>query len=237
MKKTKTLYEIQSLLQDSIQKQTVPAELAEIILEKPPISTQLRLKIYQDAYQIRLLESLRDDFESVESALTQIDFETIAMHFIHSTPSEYQNLAEYSEKFPLFIQKNYPELATQAQTDWLEVLASHAANPKNSLSINEIQSGATFKIKLLPTSFLQNVQDKYLLAYRDHNDVFSTEVTQEQFQLLEFLVVERTLNDVSEYIESNHLNESAIMTTFQEWIKNNVLYCIPNLDQQGASHV
>jgi hypothetical protein len=143
MKKTKSLYEIQSLLQDSIQKQTVPADLAEIILEKPPISTQLRLNIYQDAYQIRLVESLREDFESVESALTHIDFDTIAIQFIHSTPSEYQNLAEYSEKFPLFIQKQYPELAITAHLEWLEVLATHAADPKIFLSINDFTGEAS----------------------------------------------------------------------------------------------
>ena len=235
MKKTKSLYEIQSLLQDCVQKRNSPTELAEIILEKPPISTQLRLNIYQDAYQIRLLESLREDFESVESALTHIDFDTIAIQFIHST--EYQNLAEYSEKFPLFIQQHYPKLAITAHLEWLEVLATHAADPKIFLTINEIQSGIAFKIKLLPSSVLQNVQDKYLLAYRKNTKVYSTEVTQEQFQLLEFLATERTLEDVSGYIESKHQNSSDIMTTFQEWIKNNILYCLPDLNQQGDNYV
>ena len=68
-----------------------PTELAEIILEKPPISNSASFE-----YLSRCIPDLfsgiihKEISESVESALTHIDFDTIIIQFIHSTPSEYK---------------------------------------------------------------------------------------------------------------------------------------------------
>ncbi|MGZ3745036.1 MAG: hypothetical protein ACXWRA_14765 [Pseudobdellovibrionaceae bacterium] len=70
MKNSTNLFELQLELQNAIKNKNLPQNLKEALYEKPPISISLRVQIYQEAYTLRLKESLRDDFPRVEEALS-----------------------------------------------------------------------------------------------------------------------------------------------------------------------
>jgi hypothetical protein len=126
MKPSKNLAEIQSDIQQAVKQSTTPASLASLIREKPPLSIPDRMKIYQEAYRIRLLESLHDDFARVLEHAGQSKFETLCLEFIVKQPSTYADLGQWSQHFSDFLSDKSPELNQLASMDWLEILSSRA---------------------------------------------------------------------------------------------------------------
>ncbi len=221
---SKNLAELQSIIQNAIQTQTLPNSVHNLVLEKPPISTLKRIKIYQDAYLIRLTESLRDDFSRVEEKLPQDIFENIVHNFIMTTPSRSKNLAEYSETFPNYIKTNYPELFRPAMMDWMEILSSHAAEPKRKISIDEINSGKSFKVRTHPATIAQEIDGKLFLAYRREKDVQFYVTNESEERLFHFLEHERSIDDLTKIVDQN-FPETMLMTTITKWIKESIIFC------------
>lgn len=227
MTKSKTLSDLQALIQESVQLRTAPPELLGVILEKPPISIRERLTIYQDAYQIRLLESLRDDFARVEYALGDEDFEKLTLNFIRQNSSHTRNLAEYGEYFPDFIKLHKNDAYALAVTDWLEVLSSHASNPEKQLSSAEIQLGQTFKVQTMPSTLARQIGETRVAVYRSNGAVNQLELTLPLFDLLIFLETERAMDELTYFSQKSHINDEQLAETIQEWIGSHIIYCKP----------
>lgn len=227
MNRIKNLSDLQLLIQESVQSRTLANELMDLVLEKPPISISDRISIYQDAYQIRLLESLRDDFTRVESAIGEDEFEKLALNFIRNKPSIVRNLAEYSENFPAFVKIYHEAAFVVATMDWLEVLSSHAPNPETQLSHDEIQSGRAFKIQSRPSTIARQVDNSRITFYRHNDETQTLDLTSPLFELLLFLESSRTVGELSQFAKRLNIDDDLIAKTIHDWISKSVVYCKP----------
>jgi hypothetical protein len=199
----------------------------EIILEKAPLSIQERMEIYQNAYRIRLIESLSDDFENVESALGTEEFEKFAWEFIKHSPSKERNLAEYSQYFPEFLKAKSESLYELAIQDWMALQTLHApqVDECSKAEIDEIEKGVPFVVKKYPASIIENKNEKFYLSYYFLDQVEFISLTQEEYQFLTFLENGKSLSEISEKVESNEFPEKFLTEKLANWMKNEIIYC------------
>ncbi len=221
----KNLAEVQYLIQKAIRDKTHPANLVDLIAEKPPIGVYHRLKIYQDAYFIRMSESIREDFSICFENMDSEKADKILMDFIQHNPSRTRNLAEYSKLFPEFIQIVEPELYEVALRSWMEIECSHAADPHDRLLLDDIEHGADFIVRLHPAARLHQAQAKSILAYRSQDQVRFMDPSPADMSLLEFLAQGRSLDELAEFALQNKISDEEIMSTTSEWIKLEILFC------------
>jgi hypothetical protein len=207
MKISSKLAQMQLEIQECVRHGNM-GRMTEIIFEKPPISVEERLKIYQKAYRIRLLESLRDDFPKVENLLGATGFEKLAHQYIDQNPSMFQNLAEYSEAFPQFLYSIQYEAGHLALQDWIEIVNNHSSKPEDQVSLEFVQSGKSFKVKLHPAVKIQLIKDD--------------EVT----ETLDFLRIEKSLQEVEGFIIEKNLDADKLSSLITDWIQTGIVYCL-----------
>lgn len=86
-----------------------------------PLSPQERMGIYHNAYRVRLVEVLLDNFEHTGMYLGEEWFYKLANRYVQSHASTHQNIANYGYQFPDFLAKQLPrdlEVAELALLDW-----------------------------------------------------------------------------------------------------------------------
>lgn len=225
MKKFVSLAETQRLIQKTVRNKSISEELLALIVEKPPISIHERLNIYQNAYFIRLSESLRDDFSRVEDQIDTEEFNKIIIEYIMQNPSKTSNLAEYSKAFPDFIKSKKIEAYAFAQKDWMEILSRQAAEPNSNLSWEEIKSGKAFTVKVHPATNIIAIEEGGILSYRKSEEIFFQEVNYEKRMLLEFLRKNRTLDSLAKFSDELGVEQDLLMSTIFEWIKDGIIFC------------
>lgn len=226
MSNIKSLSELQVLIQNAVRSNELTSiDFNSIIIEKPPISVQARIKIYQDAYRIRMLESLRDDFSRVEEAIGENEFEKLAIRFIHKNPSKVRNLAEYSQSFPDFIKTQKPHLYPEAITDWLEILSLNAEPPTDQMSAEDVQSGKPFKIETLPSTLAEQTDKQRIIVHCFNGEAKFLDLNQVLFNFLKFLEIERSFEEISQFAHDNKIDENILSITITEWIQNKIIYC------------
>lgn len=221
-----SLADIQKAFQASVRKRVLLHELAEVILEKPPISSTERLGIYQDAYFIRLTESLKDDFEDCCARLGTEAFEAIVLRFINAHASASPNLAEYSMNFSDFLGAVHPELYELATKEWLHILVLRSRDPDNELSASAIQNGQAFKVRVHPACHTRKFQGKTLLAYRFQDEVHFMNLDPVQLRVYEFFLQGRSLQDIEDFARNADIPESEWVTTVNQWMAHSILYCV-----------
>lgn len=230
MKNKKNLSEIQIALQEAILNKSFPTLLINEISEKPPISTERRLEIYQDAYQIRMVESLREDFPEVEKTLNAESndrFESIAIEFLKIYPSKYRNLSEVSQHFPEFLKNKSPILHNLAVQDWLCVLSSYAADPEDNtiVPVDAIQNGEKFMLRKHPASFAAAAGSHQYLSFRYLWESQVIEVSEIKIELIHYLDSPRSLEEFSNKSFALGMNESELGELLSNWIKNEIIFC------------
>ena len=95
------------------------------------VNPETRLAVYQDAYWIRLTQSLEEDFDGVLELLGSHDFEIAARAYLTSYPSRSAGLMDLGLNFPKFISecaayRDVPGLADAARSDWADFYAINA---------------------------------------------------------------------------------------------------------------
>ena len=223
MKKSfSNLCEIQRAVLKSIVESDA-SNLVYIVAEKPPISTQRRIEIYQDAYQIRMLESLQEDFSRVIQKIGEDQFEEITIQFIQTCPSSYASLAEVSQKFPLFLKNLSEELYELASVDWIEIQSNYASlpNSKNRISIQEIESGKPFQLVQNSTLRFFKGQNNNFIAYCNENETFVREITHPELKVLE--IFKNPISPVE--LENKNIEITSIQSLITDWIKNEIIIC------------
>lgn len=240
--KEKTLYslaQIQSEISQAIKTRETNTELVSIVTERAPLTVAQRLKIYQEAYRIRMFESLSDDFPRVRAALKKAQFEELIYEFIQSQPSRLHNLGEYSEtlldfllsaaiKPPLLLSQKLAEFLHECATqDWLETISFHARdlNKDEAVTTNEIHAGLPFLIKKHPATHTLRTPTKIFLASRGVNDTHVKVITENEFNLIKFLNVSRNIEEVSTRAEHLGIDSLSAQTLFSTWIQAGVIYC------------
>jgi len=231
MKKLENLADIQNEFQDSIKNRTRSLALANIIIERAPVSVEERMSVYQDAYLIRMTESLRDDFTEFEMNLGSVEFDKLAHEFIRLTPSKHRNLAEYSQHFPVYLKRISHPLYEVAVKEWMLILSSHAPDPELDIcaSSTDIQNGVSFLVKKHPASIIKKNEVKSYLAYRPLDEVKFMEITNSEFDLLSFLHVGKSIEEITAEIANLNIRELELGEKISHWVTNQIIYCEKNL--------
>jgi hypothetical protein len=107
------------------------AEIYDSIEQTQSVAIDLRLSIYKNAYNSRLIESLAANYPNVYAYLGTEQFNQAANAYIDKYPSIYRSIRWYGDVFPKFIENfysKYPYLAELAEFEWLMSLAFDAAD-------------------------------------------------------------------------------------------------------------
>ena len=126
-----TLIEIQNNFQDYLLDQSQPI-IAEIV-STPKIQAQTRMDVYENAYRLRLIETLTDNFIGLNGLAGDVQFEKIARQYIDAVPSTHKNIRWYGDHLASFLRdttpwNTEPTLAEMADVDWHILLAFDAPN-------------------------------------------------------------------------------------------------------------
>ncbi|MGH8460190.1 MAG: HvfC/BufC family peptide modification chaperone [Stenotrophobium sp.] len=94
-------------------------------------SAQERLDIYADAYRLRLLEVLGNDFKGLRALARAKKFEQICRDYIEAHPSPHSNVRWYGDSLAQFLREaaqwnTQPALAEMATLDWAISIAFDA---------------------------------------------------------------------------------------------------------------
>lgn len=92
-----------------------------------------RLQIYQNAYYLRLIDSLKQDYEALHTVLGEQEFTQLVLAYIRLHPSSFASLRHYGDLLAKFIRqsayfKGREYVAELAQLQWLLVEAFDAAD-------------------------------------------------------------------------------------------------------------
>jgi hypothetical protein len=101
-----------------------------------------RLRIYYDAYRLRLIEALGGDYETLRAVLGEEAFSSAARAYVQANVSRWRNVRWYGAGLPDFLRDTQPWserawLAEIARFEWTLTLAFDAASA-SSLSAGEL---------------------------------------------------------------------------------------------------
>jgi hypothetical protein len=116
------------------------AQIRERVVSGPSDNAARRLRIYYDAYRLRLIEALAGDYATLRAVLGEGAFHAAAAAYVHATASRLRNVRWYGAQLPDFLRDTAPwnarrELADIARFEWTLTLAFDAAEaPRASLA-------------------------------------------------------------------------------------------------------
>lgn len=113
----KTLSELQHEFLNAIQNDKTPEG----------IHVGSRFRVYSEAYRIRLIESLEEDFPETLSYIHES--EKFLEAYIEKYPSTFWTLGEFGVNFPIFVESIHPHLAIQARREWARWVARSVGEP------------------------------------------------------------------------------------------------------------
>ena len=127
----KTLAELQAALQDFLlDKKTNTNDLT---LETPAFSRSERLAIYHNAYRLRLIDTLSNDYPALKFYVGEDDFTKLASEYIEQHPSKNPSLRWLGEHLAAFLRTHVDwqekiHLAELAEFEWAQINAFDAAD-------------------------------------------------------------------------------------------------------------
>ena len=92
-----------------------------------------RLQVYFQAYRLRLIEVLQNDFEGLHSLLGDEGFSRMVQAYLEKHPSGHPSVRWFGQHLPVFLSSNpeyaqHPVLAEMARFEWAWGLAFDAAD-------------------------------------------------------------------------------------------------------------
>ncbi len=110
-----------------------PAPLLPEIVGDGRADARTRLGIYADAYWLRLLDALRDNYPAVNGLLGDEAFEALVKAYVAEHPSPYRSIRWFGDRLAAFLEreapwKDQPVLADMARFEWALRAAFDAAD-------------------------------------------------------------------------------------------------------------
>ena len=126
-----SLIEIQAHFQNYLLDKSRP--ILDEIVSTPRIRAETRMDVYENAYRLRLIETLTDNFTGLHGLAGDRQFEKIAREYIDAVPSVHKNIRWYGGQMSDFLRHHSPwnaraVLAEMAEADWSILLAFDAPN-------------------------------------------------------------------------------------------------------------
>jgi len=107
-----------------------PAAIRANVVNDTRVGADQRLRIYHDAYRLRLLEALSAAYPNLLKLLGEVQFERLAQGYIEDRPSRYRNLRWYGEALAehlLDALLEHPIASELARFEWALALAFDSA--------------------------------------------------------------------------------------------------------------
>lgn len=113
-------------------------EIAARVEPGPLANHERRLRVYYDAYRLRLVEALSSDYEALHAVLGQDGFREAALAYVEAHPSVFRNVRWYGAALPNFLRRaapwlRQPWLAELARFEWTLTLAFDAPDAPHAV--------------------------------------------------------------------------------------------------------
>jgi hypothetical protein len=97
-------------LQSDLQKYLVgeASDIADAIVDAPPLPIDARLGIYRNAYQVRLIEALGDTYPVLHAVLGDDEFAALGEAFVAAQPSVHRSIRWYGGELAHFLTHQLP---------------------------------------------------------------------------------------------------------------------------------
>ncbi|HYL18833.1 MAG TPA: DNA-binding domain-containing protein [Burkholderiales bacterium] len=108
-------------------------DVVEHVVGDGRVDPQRRLRIYADAYRLRLIDVLATDYEALRALLGDQEFRAASAGYVMATPSEHRNVRWYGAGLPEFLRTTQPWAQNAAAHEvalfeWTLTLAFDAAD-------------------------------------------------------------------------------------------------------------
>lgn len=94
---------MQAVLMDFPQDSSGARQVDDVITASSQQTSRQRLDVYRHAYQLRLLECLREEFSTLSQFLGEDVFSSLAAAYLEARPSQSYTLANLGARFPQFL--------------------------------------------------------------------------------------------------------------------------------------
>ena len=157
---SKTLAELQTALQDFLLDKNTDADY--LTLETAAFSRQERLGIYYNAYRLRLIDALSNDYPALKFYLGNEGFEKLAIEFIEAHPSHHHSLRWLGAKLSVFLRDNDDwkekiQLVELAEFEWAQISAFDAAD-SSVITLDDLKAITPESWMILQLQFHPSVQ-------------------------------------------------------------------------------
>ena len=137
-----SLAELQSTLQQYLLNQQ--SDMDTLTLTTAAFTRQQRLAIYYDAYRLRLIDAMRNDFPAVELTLGSEDFAQLITEYIAAHPSQHPSLRWFGKKLPIFLLthskwQHHINLVELAEFEWAQIMAFDAED-SSAATLNDLRA-------------------------------------------------------------------------------------------------
>lgn len=222
------LYELQRQMTTALKSGVIEPPLSVAIAEKSWGSAAGRIGIYQNAYYLRILESLKEDFSRTLEKMGEEEFEQQARNYLQAFSSRYSSLAEVSQYLPEFFRSFSEELFELSSWDWIEVLAARRdSKPRQEkLRLEQIQNGSPFVLLANPSIVSFQARKEVYLCYRTEQGLQSHPLSFKEFRLLEVLSQPKSLEDLAEIISTQSLDPELLQSCLGNWIRDELVFCV-----------
>jgi hypothetical protein len=224
MKKPERLYQIQCHFQALVVDPANAQGKAHHFAEGPLLTVTERLQIYQKSFELRLQDSLAEDFSLVRQQIGSEEFVALVKSFIRRVPSSHRNLAEYSADFVHFVAQHRQDCLRAVVREWLEIIDGQEFDSGAPLTLAELQQGRNFTVGRSHNHLVLKTNSTNLLAFRLHGEFQMVELSSRALKLLEFLTLARTLDELSEFSMEQRLVQSEVQELMAEWVNNKIIY-------------
>jgi hypothetical protein len=141
------LRQLQSDLQKYLMGET--SDIADAIVDAPPLPIEARLGIYRNAYQVRLIEALDDTYPALHAVLGDEEFAALGEAFVAAQPSVHRSIRWYGGELAHFLAHHppyseQPIFAELARLEWTlaEVFDAADAEPQPRAALAAVEPTA-----------------------------------------------------------------------------------------------
>lgn len=172
-----------------------------------------RMAVYQNAYFMRIFESLEEDFPKAREILGDEPFSQLVREFLKDMPSRYWTLAQVGERLPEFVLSSrwnaeFPSLLNTVRREWLLILSDMAP------------ISAPFDFSTLAQLTPQE-QQEVILCLGPSVHLFESELSESQWRLLNKISQKISIgNLVTELLD---LDPADVTKLFSEWVSMGVI--------------
>ncbi len=133
-------------------------------------SSKQRLAIYYNAYRIRLVDVLRDNFEHTSLYIGDEWFNQMATNYVQTHYSTHNNIGLYGQDFPKFLEEKLPvedhEVAEISALDWALRRAFDGSN-SDTMTMEGLQALAMAD----PNNTVLNLVPTFSFLYQNFNTI------------------------------------------------------------------